>query len=65
MTAVNTCKSCKWCVLPTSGDINSAHCAVVIDPVTGDKLDLRVARLDTWEGHALPCGYAGAKWTAI
>ena len=60
MAYAGSCKDCKHC----DGDVmqSSSRCRVVFDPVRGTKMPITHARMDTWNGYTLPCGYAGALW---
>ncbi len=58
------CTDCKHCQIPDGGNINVAKCLVVRDPFSGSAFMAKIARLDDWQGFALPCGYSGKLWEA-
>lgn len=57
---IPACKDCKSCVLTQSKSLNEARCSAVTDPLTGASMPLPQARMDTWNGYNLACGYKGA-----
>lgn len=63
---VKLCSTCKWCVVPESGNFNEGVCKAVVDPFSGGPMNVKTARQDRHPtmAFALPCGYEGLKWVA-
>lgn len=61
---VPSCHSCAACTLPASGRMVEATCAMVVDPISGAQIALKIARMTEWNGWTLPCGYNGNLWRA-
>lgn len=65
MTApVPSCITCAACIIPESGRVVEATCRLVVEPIGGTPLPMKVARMETYDTWKLPCGYVGALWSA-